>query len=93
MLTLTHSRKYPARLAIKLLLVALQHTVHQVSKGAPVVPPTRQAVLVHKEHVLLEARVEVRLQTQLADHGVVVAVDVRVDTVHALEDLADQRRE
>lgn len=49
-------------------------------------------MLVDKQHVLLEARVQVRLQPQLADHRVVVAVDVRVHAVHALEDLLHQRR-
>ena len=50
-------------------------------------------MLIHKQHVLLETCVQVRLKTKLTNHGVVVAVDMSVDTVHALEDLADQRRE
>lgn len=45
-------------------------------------------MLVDEEDVLLEARVEVGLEAELADDGVVVAVDVGVDAVHALEDLA-----
>lgn len=47
-------------------------------------------MLVDEEHVLLEAGVEVGLEAELADDGVVVAVDVGVDAVHALEDLADE---
>ncbi len=50
-------------------------------------------MLIDEENILLEASVEMRLQTQLSDHGVVVAVDVGVDTVHALEYLAHQGRE
>lgn len=47
-------------------------------------------MLVDEEDVLLEGGVEVRLEAELADDGVVVAVDVGVDAVHALEDLADE---
>jgi hypothetical protein len=50
-------------------------------------------VLIDEEHILLEAGIEVRLQAKLSDDGVVVAVDMGVDTVHALEDLANQRGE
>ena len=50
-------------------------------------------MLVDEQDVLLEAGVEVGLEAQLADDGVVMAVDVGVDAVHALEDLADQGRE
>jgi hypothetical protein len=71
-------------------LVALQHAVHKIAQRPPVVSSTRQVVLVNEEHVLLKARVEVRLQAELTDHGVVMAVDVCVHTVHALEDLANQ---
>lgn len=73
--------------------VAPQHAVHQVAKRAPKVFAARQIVLIDKEHILLEAGVQVWLQPKLADDGVVVAVDVGVDTVHALEDLAHERRE
>jgi hypothetical protein len=46
-------------------------------------------VLVDEENVVLEAGVEVSFKTELADDRVVMAVDVGVDTVHSLEDLAD----
>lgn len=42
---------------------------------------------------MLEARVEMWLQSKLANHRVVVAVDVGVDSIHALEDLADKAGE
>jgi hypothetical protein len=73
--------------------VALQHAVHQVPQRAPEVLPARQIVLVDEEHVLLEAGVEMRLQAQLPHDRVVVAIDVGIDAVHALEDLANQSRE
>lgn len=39
---------------------------------------------------MLEARIEMRLETESADDRIVVAVDVRIDTIKALEDLADE---
>ena len=42
---------------------------------------------------MLEARVQMRLQAQLHDDRVVVAVYVRVDAIQALEELADESRE
>lgn len=50
-------------------------------------------MLINEEYVMLEARVEVRLKTQLNDDRIVVAVYVRIDTVEPLEQLLDQRRE
>lgn len=70
--------------------IAPQHAIHKVAEWSPEVLSACEVVLVDEQHVLLEARVQVRLQSQLADHGIVVAVDVGVDPVHALEDLADQ---
>lgn len=73
--------------------VAAQHALDEVAEGAPVVLAAGEAMLVDEEDVLLEGGVEVGLEAELADHGVVVAVDVGVDAVEALEDLAHQRRE
>lgn len=50
-------------------------------------------MLVDEKHVLLETRVQVRLQSELPYHRVVMAVDVSVHAVHALEDLAHESRE
>lgn len=47
-------------------------------------------MLIDKQHIVLEARVEMRLETQLDDDGVVVAVNVCVYTVQALEHVADK---
>jgi hypothetical protein len=46
-------------------------------------------VFVNKEDVVLEAGVEMGFETELADDGIVVAVDMGVNTVHSFEDLAD----
>ena len=73
--------------------IALQHTIHQIPQRPPEIFPARQAMLVDEENVMLEARVQMRLQAQLHDDGVVVAVDVRVDAVQALEELPDEGRE
>lgn len=44
-------------------------------------------MLVNEENVVLEARVQMWFKTQVDDNGVVVAVNVRVHSVQALEDL------
>ena len=74
-------------------LVATQHAIHQIAQWAPIVLAAGEVVLVNEEHILLEAGVEVWLEAQFADNGVMVAVDVGVNAVHALEDLAHQRGE
>lgn len=48
-------------------------------------------MLVNEKDVVLETGVEVRLESKLDDDGIVVAVDVRIDTVKSLEDLLHQR--
>jgi hypothetical protein len=45
-------------------------------------------MLIHKQDVVLEARVEMRLEAQMAYDWVVVAVDMGVDSVEAFEELA-----
>jgi hypothetical protein len=47
-------------------------------------------MLVYEQHIVLEAGVEMRLQTQLDDDRVVVAVDMCVDTVQTLEHVPDE---
>lgn len=42
---------------------------------------------------MLETCVQVRLKSEMHNDGVMVAVDVRVDTVEAFEDLSDKRWE
>lgn len=50
-------------------------------------------MLVNEQHVMLETRVQVRLQPEMHNDGVMVAVDMRVDAVETFEDLSDERRE
>jgi hypothetical protein len=47
-------------------------------------------VLVYEQDVLLKARVEVGLQAEFSNDGVVMTVDVCVDPVHPLENLSDK---
>jgi hypothetical protein len=46
-------------------------------------------MLMHKQHVVLEAGIQMRLQSQLYHHGIVMTIDMRVDTIQPLEDLLD----
>ena len=50
-------------------------------------------MLVDEQYIVFEACVEVSLETKLAYNGIMVAVNVRVDTVHALEYLSDHAGE
>lgn len=47
-------------------------------------------MLIHEEDIVLEAGVEVRLEAELDDDWIVVAVDVGVDAVEALEHCAEE---
>jgi hypothetical protein len=72
-------------------LVAPQHTLHQIPQRAPeIFTPARQPMLINKQHIMLKACIEMRLKTQLNNDRVVVAVNVRVDAVQALEHVADE---
>lgn len=74
-------------------LITPQHTVHQVTQWPPEVFPNCQPMLVNKQDIVLEARVEMRLEPQVDDNGIVMAVDVRIHAVQTLKDLAKQTRE
>ena len=50
-------------------------------------------MLVNEQDIMLEAGVEVWLETKMNDDWVVVTVDVGVDSVEPLEDLLDEGRE
>lgn len=71
-------------------LITLEHAVNEVAQWTPEVLAAREVVLIDEQDVVLEAGVEMCLQAQLAHNWVVVAVDVCIDAVHALEYLADQ---
>src|SRR5271169_2755382 len=74
-----------------LILITLQHTVYQIPKWTPVIftPTLLQSMLIHKENIVLEARIQVWLEPQMDHDVVVMAIDVGIDTVEALEKLAD----
>lgn len=73
--------------------VALEHAVHKISQRAPEILAAGKIVLVDEENVMLEARIEVCLESELSDDGIVMAVYVGIDTVHSLENLSDHARE
>lgn len=50
-------------------------------------------MFVDEQHIVLEAGVQVWLEAEVHNDGVVVAVDVSVDTVQSLEDLAEKTGE
>jgi hypothetical protein len=47
-------------------------------------------VLVDKQDVMLEASVQMWFETKMDHDGVVVAVDVCVDSIQTLEDLSEE---
>ena len=46
-------------------------------------------MLVDEEDVMLEAGVEMCFEAELSNDGIVVAIDVGVDTIHSFKNLAD----
>lgn len=73
--------------------VTPQHAIDQITERAPVIFPTGQLMFVNEQDVVLEAGVQMRLETEVHHDRVVVAVDMSVDTVQALEDLAEETGE
>ena len=71
--------------------LALQHAIHHFRQRTPVVLPATffELMFIDEQDVVLEACVEMWLEAELHDDGVVVAVDVGVDAVQAFEDLLD----
>ena len=50
-------------------------------------------MLIDEQHVVLEARIQMRLEAQFDDDGIMVAVDVRIHAVQTLEHIPDKGRE
>jgi len=76
------------------VLIAPKHAFYQITEGTPEIATSFcQAKLLYEQYVVLEAGVQVWLEAEIDDDRVVVAVDVRVDAIEALEDLQDQRTE
>ena len=46
-------------------------------------------MLVNEENIMLEACIQVRLESKLDNNGIVMAIYVGVDPIQSLEDLAD----
>jgi hypothetical protein len=71
-----------------------QHALDKITQRTPkVLTAVCQSMLINEQDIVLEARIEMRLETQLNDDVVVVAVYVRVHAVQALEHVADQSGE
>ena len=47
-------------------------------------------MLINEKYIMLEARIEMWLQTQLDNDRIMMTVDVGVDAVETFEDLADE---
>ena len=47
--------------------------------------PFVQLMFIYEQHIMLEAGIEMRLEAQVHDDRIVVAVDVGVNSVEALE--------
>jgi hypothetical protein len=71
------------------LSIALEHAINEISQWSPEILATVKVVLVYEEDVMLEAGVEMCLESELANNRVVVAVYVGIDAIHSLEDLPD----
>lgn len=75
------------------LSVTPQHAFDQISQGTPEILATVKIVFVNKEHVMLEAGIEMRFEAKVEHDVIVVTVNVRVHAIQAFEHLADQRWE
>jgi hypothetical protein len=75
--------------------VASQHALHQITQRAPEVlsGALLQSVFINEQDVVLEAGIEMWLETQVNNDRVVMAVNVRVDPIETLENLADRLTE
>lgn len=72
------------------LLVTSKHVLHQVAEWAPEVLTTGETVLINEENIVLEACVEMRLEPKMNNHRVVVAVNVSIYPIEALEELTQK---
>jgi hypothetical protein len=50
-------------------------------------------MLINKQDIVFEASIQVRLEPKMHNYRIVVAIDMSVNTVKALEDLADETGE
>ena len=75
--------------------IAFQHTVHQIAQRAPEVFARAlvQPMFINEQDIMLKARIEMRFKSQMHNDWIVMAVDVRVDSVEAFEQLTECGRE
>ena len=78
--------------SIAAYLITLEHAVNEVAQWPPEVLATRKVVLINEEDIVLEASVQMGFKSKFTDDRVVMAIDVRVNTVHSLEDLTNHGR-
>lgn len=74
-------------------LITPQHAVDQITKRSPVILSTGQLMFIDEQDVVLEAGVQMWLETEVNHDRVVMAVDMGVDTVQTLENLAEKTGE
>jgi len=77
----------------KRISITPKHVLHQIPERAPEVFATCEVMLVNEQDVVLEAGIKMWLQPEVDNYWVVVAIDVRVDSVESLEELANEGRE
>ena len=68
-------------------LIALEHALNKVPQRAPKILAAGKIVFIYEKDIVLEACVEVRFESELDNDRVMVAVNVGVDSVQALEKL------
>lgn len=73
-------------------LIAAQHAINEIPERSPVIFSAGEVMLVYEQDVMLEARVEMRLESKMHNHGVVMAVDMGVYSVEALKHLTQEAR-
>jgi hypothetical protein len=50
-------------------------------------------VLIYEENIMFKAGIEMSLKPEFSNNGIMMTVNVGIDTVHALEDLSNHARE
>ena len=70
--------------------ITLKHAVYQITQRTPKIFAARKVVFVDKQDIVLEACVQMRLQSELHNDRVMMTVDVRVHAIEPLEKLTYQ---
>jgi hypothetical protein len=73
--------------------VTAQHTVHQITQWSPEVLSAGQFMLIDEQDIMLEAGVEMGFEAEVYYYRVMMAVDMGIDTIQTLEDLAEETGE